>query len=337
MNRFLNFFVRIPQAVKNINSNLSFDDLVTSIMRLVKELIDTDQIEIYRYHHNKEVLKLIAAMGTNRGKSIDVKPGDGVVGCAAQSRMFFTSAQLKVNDEALKDEKILTAMPIATGDELIGVIGVGKINTETENDKRFLAMIADLSAVAVKNCEYLDKAKEAAVKDVLTGLFNRRYFFERGQEMLQKSGDYDHPFSIFIFDIDNFKVYNYANGHIQGDNLLRIMGALLKENTRSSNIVARYGGEEFIILFQNTGKEEAVGSAEKIRELIASHNFPENEKQPLGCVSISGGIATFPVHGETLNELIRNADEALYESKNNGKNRVTQFRSLGFSQEVKLN
>ena len=328
LNQYLNFFIRIPQAVKNINSHLSFDDLITSIMRLVKELIDTDQIEIYKYDKQRGALKLIAAMGTNRGESIEFRLGEGVVGCAAELQMFFTYKELKADAEKSSGEKILSATPITTGKELFGVIGIGKINTVTENDKRFLAMIADLSAVAVKNCEYLDSAKEEAVKDVVTGLHNRQYFFENGQTMLQKSGDYDHPFSIFLFDIDNFKFYNDANGNISGDKLLQAVGIRVKEKTRATNIVAKYGDDEFIILFQNTDMKEALEGAEKIRTLIESSNFPYSENQPLGCVSISGGVATFPINGNTLNDLIKHADEALLASKENGKNCITQYEPL---------
>lgn len=331
--RYLNFFINIPEVVKNINSQLSLDDLIPSIIRLVKVLIKTEEIEIYMFDQYERSLKLIAALGTNRGRSIKVKFGEGVVGGAAMTRMLFTKDQMRINLQGnkLEDEKLEIATPIIFKKEIFGVIGIGKIRSKTDHDKMFLSLIADLSAIAFKNCEHMDSAKEEAIKDALTGLHNRRYFFDRGQEILEKSLNYNQAFSIFILDIDNFKHYNDTNGHVQGDNFLKELGKLLKENTRSTNIASRYGGEEFIILYQNSDKSDAIRMAEGIRKLIESHPFPNREKQPLGFVSISGGIATFPHDGKSIMELIEHADRALYESKHLGKNCITPYNPAQFS------
>lgn len=251
LGRYLYFLVKIPEAVKNINSHLSFDDLLSSTIRLVKELIKTNEVEIYIFNQKTECLKLVAAYGTDRKESIEVKLREGVVGSAAEIKMIFSKEQLRITGKRLDAEKIEIAVPVLFKDELIGVIGIGKIKEQTENERRFLAMIADLTAVAFKNCEYLDIAKDEAIKDALTELYNRRYFFERALETIKKSTTYDSPFSIFIFDIDAFKHYNDTNGHTQGDVLLKELGKLLKERSRSRSIVARYGGEEFIVLLQD--------------------------------------------------------------------------------------
>jgi diguanylate cyclase (GGDEF)-like protein len=112
---------------------------------------------------------------------------------------------------------------------------------------------------------------------------------------------------------------------VQGDVVLKEIGRLLRENTRSTNIAARYGGEEFILLLQNTQKHAALDCAEKIRRLIEAHNFLHREKQPLGCISISGGVATFPHDGSTVEEIIKRADEALYAAKESGRNCIMLY------------
>ncbi|MEN8265218.1 MAG: GGDEF domain-containing protein [Nitrospirota bacterium] len=330
---YLNFVVNIPDAVKNINSILSVNDLITSIIRLTEKLIVTDEIEIYTCDKNKDALKLIAALGTNRGESVQCKVGKGVVGGAAETRMIFEKDQLEINSIERNDEKLEFATPIIFQKELFGVLGIGKIKKKTENDKTFLAMIADLSAVAFKNCEYLRAAKEEAIKDALTGLYNKKFFLERGEELMGKSTNYDHVFSIFIFDIDNFKDYNDTNGHVQGDVLLAELGKLLKEKTRATNLIARYGGEEFIVLLENTDKHKAEVYAEDIRKAIETHPFQYHERQPLGCVSISGGISEFPVDGALIKELIEKADKALYESKESGRNRISLYEPIRMSVE----
>jgi diguanylate cyclase (GGDEF)-like protein len=332
LTKHLNFVVGIPDAVKNVNSHLSFDDILSSTIRLVKELISTEEVEIYMFDEKNNTMNLIAALGTYRGKGIKINVGDGVVGSAAETRMIFTKEQLEVKENEFVDDKIDSATPILFKNELIGVLAIGKIRNPAENDKRFLSMIGDLAGVAFKNCESLGTAKEAAIRDSLTGMYNKLYFFESAREFKKKAMDYEITFSIFIFDIDNFKHYNDTNGHQQGDLLLKELSELLKENTRSTNIIARYGGEEFIVLLQKTDKRGAMVYAEEIRKKIESHPFPHCEKQPLGFVSVSGGVAEFPADGDTVDGLVKHADDALYESKKSGRNRITEYQASQLSE-----
>ncbi|MBI4709808.1 MAG: sensor domain-containing diguanylate cyclase, partial [Nitrospirae bacterium] len=327
LEQYINFLVRIPDAVKNLNSALSFDDLVTSTIRLTKEMIDTNAVEIYLKDPKTDNLKLVAAFGTNRGQSIEVKPGEDVVGNAANLQILVSRDSLKLNKNTAADKFIEIAAPIAFRGSLIGVIGIGKIKRRMENEKRLLSMIADLFAVAYRNLESLDSVKEEAITDALTGLFNRRHFFEEAHSELRKAVGYNSTLSVFIFDIDNFKHYNDTNGHPQGDILLKELALLVKNNSRSTNIVARYGGEEFIVLLKDNDKNGALTYAENIRKMLENHPFQHREKQPLGFVSISGGVATYPADGDTIEKLIKNADSALYTAKESGRNRVIAYQS----------
>lgn len=335
IDKYIYFLIKIPEVVMKINSNLNFDNLLTAVIRMVKELIETDEVEIYMFDPVTQYLKLVAACGTNRKMSIKVKFKEGIVGYAAEIGMIFSKDELRIRGEAIDDERLEIAIPILFANHFIGVIGIGKIKERTLNKERFLAMIADLAAVAFNNCEYLDVAREDAIRDELTGLYNRRYFSEKAREVMQKSRNYNFPFSVIIFDVDNFKHYNDTNGHIQGDVLLKELSKILKKETRSTNILARYGGEEFIVLLQNTDKNNAMIYAEKARRLVKSYPFQHREKQPSGYVSLSAGVAEFPFDGTTINEIIKHADEALYQSKKSGKNRVTQYKqpSLSSSRE----
>lgn len=337
LTKHLDFVVRIPDAVKNVNSHLSFDDILSSTIRLVKELISTEEVEIYMFDEKNKSMNLIAALGTYRGKGIKINVGDGVVGSAAETRMIFSKEQLEIKEDEFIDDKIDSATPILFKNELIGVLGIGKIRNPAENDKRFLSMIGDLAGVAFKNCESLGTAKEEAIRDSLTGMFNKRYFFDSAREFKNKAIDYEMIFSIFIFDIDNFKHYNDTNGHQQGDLLLKELSELLKGNTRSTNIIARYGGEEFIVLLQKTDKRGGMVYAEEIRKKIEAHPFPHREKQPLGFLSISGGVAEFPADGDTIDGLVKHADDALYVSKKSGRNRITEYQPSQLSENQPIN
>lgn len=331
--KYLYFLVRLPETVKYLNSNLSFDEIISAILRLTKDLADTDAIELYIFNKKTQGLDLIAAYGSNKKKSIEINLGDGVIGESASAKAMVSKEQIERRLPGHNDENIELGVPILFKTNLIGVLGVGKIKAYTGNEKRFLAMVADLAAVALQNCEYLTSAKEEAITDALTGLYNKKHFFERALEEAQKALSYNFPLSVFMFDIDHFKKYNDQNGHVEGDTLLKGLSKLLKENTRSTDTIARYGGEEFIALLPNTEKNNAILYAEKIRKVIELHPFQHREKQPLGYVSISGGVATFPLDGNTIEAIVKNADKALYESKTSGRNRVTKYEHFQFSSE----
>jgi diguanylate cyclase (GGDEF)-like protein len=323
--KYLYFLVRLPEAVKQINSNLSFDGLITAIIRLTKDLTGAGVVEIYMFSQAVERLHLVAAYGTSRENSVEVMLGEGLIGKAASMKTILSRGHPGISVADSEQPGIETATPVLFKDSLLGAMAIGKMQNYTGNEKRFLAMLSDLMGVALNNIKNLAIANEEATRDALTGLYNKKYFFEKAREALLSSENYEFPFSGFIFDIDNFKHYNDTNGHVQGDVVLKEIGRLLRENTRSTNIVARYGGEEFILLLENVKNSVAMKCAENIRKLIECHSFPFGEKQPLGCVSISGGVATFPADGATVEDIIKHADEALYMSKAAGRNRVTKY------------
>ncbi len=322
--QYLFFVVRIPETVKHLNSNLTYDEAISSIIRFTKDIFDTDCIELYIYRESAQQFDLEAAYGSNRKKRVTIPFGDGIIGKAAELKAIVTRESLPA---ALKksDDMISIGAPIMFKNRLIGVLGLGRVKNLSADQKRLIAMIADLAGVSLQNCEKLSTAQEEANTDALTGLYNRKYFGERSLDEVQKAINYNFPISIFIFDIDHFKKYNDANGHAEGDYLLRELGRLLKENTRGRDIIARYGGEEFIVLLPNTSKDGAFLYGDKIRTIIESAAFRNREKQPLGYVSISGGIATFPADGDTIEATIRAADAALYKAKEAGRNRIARF------------
>jgi diguanylate cyclase (GGDEF)-like protein len=329
--KYLYFLLRLPEAVKQINSNLSFDELITALMRMTKDLTGTKEIEVYTFNRTSERLQLVAAYGTPREESVEIMLDEGLIGRAASLKTIISKGHSGVKASEKEQAGIDTVAPIVCADSLIGTIAVGEMSNATGNEKRFLAMLADLAAVALKNIRALEIVSEEAMKDSLTGLYNKKYFFEKAMDILHSSASYDSPFSIFIFDIDHFKNYNDMNGHIQGDVVLKEIGRLLAKNTCSTNIIARYGGEEFILLLENTQKDAALKCAGNVRRHVEAHDFPFREKQPLKCISISGGVATFPFDGGAVEEIIKHADEALYEAKASGRNHIMKYEPQLFS------
>ncbi|MFW6164149.1 MAG: GGDEF domain-containing protein, partial [Planctomycetota bacterium] len=159
-----------------------------------------------------------------------------------------------------------------------------------------------------------------ALHDGLTNLYNHRHFVATLDTEIEKARKIDAPVSLIMADIDNFKRYNDTHGHPRGDVLLRQVAKILLENTRQRDIVARYGGEEFVIILPVTGRYGARRVAETIRAQIEQHPFHGEDQS--GPITVTLGVAVFPQDAATAEELIQQADDALYRGKDEGKNRV---------------
>ncbi|MHB8880485.1 MAG: sensor domain-containing diguanylate cyclase [Thermodesulfovibrionales bacterium] len=163
------------------------------------------------------------------------------------------------------------------------------------------------------------KLREYAEKDALTGIMNRRKFYEVLQQEKERAVRYARSLSLILFDIDHFKAVNDTYGHAVGDKVLKTVSAVVAEHIRGSDILGRVGGEEFAVLAAETTLESAVALAEKIRSAVEAA-----EQDPAGKITISIGVSAY-ADGITTDEFVRRADEALYDAKNNGRNRVKYY------------
>lgn len=160
-----------------------------------------------------------------------------------------------------------------------------------------------------------------ATTDGLTNLYNHRFFQEQMLINIENAKRYENPFSLILIDIDFFKKFNDTYGHQAGDAVLRQVAEQIKKSVRSTDIVCRYGGEEMSVILTNTGKDEAIITAQKICDAIASKPFKLSNTLERN-VTISLGVSTFPQNGQTPSELIEYADKGLYVAKENGRNQV---------------
>ncbi len=162
--------------------------------------------------------------------------------------------------------------------------------------------------------------------DSLTSLFNMRYFRRQLVEEFSRSQRYNHPLTLLMIDVDNFKAYNDRNGHPAGDIVLKEVARILIRNVRGTDIVARYGGEEFVVLLPETPTEAAASVAEKIRKTVEDHHFPFRETQSGGRLTVSIGVGSFPDPRVTSDQdMVEAADKALYAAKKSGRNQVQIF------------
>lgn len=337
--RYLSFMLNVPIAVKRLNATFDFDEIISSVTRLVRDITNTDTVDIYVFDEEEKVLKKSfnkSAFSPNQPVSFAL--GQGLVGKAGQDRIVKTAGysdndlpEVDIDAKAYSQKEPWIAAPITFNNRLLGVIAISKPGLTIGNEANLLVMIADIAATALNNQAYMGGAKQEASTDPLTGLYNRRYFFDKAEKAVEEAILDSTPVSIFLFDIDNFKVFNDTNGHPEGDVLLKELATLVRKSTRKNSVFARYGGEEFIVLLPGITKEGAHSYADRVRQTIAKHPFAHREKQPLGMLSISGGVASFPLDGSSLQETIRLADEALYKAKEAGRNRVAKHEPHLFS------
>jgi diguanylate cyclase (GGDEF)-like protein len=179
------------------------------------------------------------------------------------------------------------------------------------------------AGLAVSNALLYERTMRLSKTDGLTGLRNHREFVDTLAVEVLRSQRYRRPFGLLMIDVDHFKRYNDANGHPQGNRVLKELAELLHDNFKNTDVVARYGGEEFVVLLLETrSKEECVSVAERLRSMVEWCGFPRAETQPNGRITVSIGVSYCPEDGQSADELIQAADEALYRAKQGGRNKV---------------
>ncbi|HET8647700.1 MAG TPA: GGDEF domain-containing protein, partial [Vicinamibacteria bacterium] len=163
---------------------------------------------------------------------------------------------------------------------------------------------------------------EMAHTDPLTGLPNRRQFESVLHAELAALRRYGGQCAMAMIDVDFFKQYNDAHGHVAGDELLKTLAEVMRSQVRASDLLSRYGGEEFGLIMSRTPKAEALRSVERLRAVVEAYAFKDEHTQPGGSLTISAGLSAAPDDGTDFDGIVRRSDDALYAAKRNGRNRV---------------
>ena len=191
----------------------------------------------------------------------------------------------------------------------------------SSEDRQLAVTVAERVALSFANLRLQESLRLQSIRDPLTGLFNRRYLEETLERELHRMTRREQPAGFIMMDIDHFHTFNDTFGHEGGNALLRAFGEFLLENLRKEDIACRYGGEEFCILFCEAPLDATTRLAEKLRSQVKQLQV-EHDGRRLGRITISIGVASYPIHGNTITELIGAADRALYQAKTEGRDRV---------------
>lgn len=226
-------------------------------------------------------------------------------------------------------------IPLLAHGNAIGLLHmiVGKEFDPADNDLAFT--IAEHLGLALANLDMQERLRQQATRDPLTGLYNRRHFEESLEKEFSRSQRHNESCALLMLDIDHFKRFNDNFGHDAGDYVLKTVGQLLKDSIRTEDIACRLGGEEIAIVLPKTNASEALRCAEKIRQLIADKHYQLNNIT-LGTVTVSTGLAIYPQHGTQAEAIVKAADIALYQAKENGRNRVEAFEDAKDGKNISL-
>jgi diguanylate cyclase (GGDEF)-like protein len=222
------------------------------------------------------------------------------------------------------------SVPLKSKNKVLGVLFADNIFTHKpidNDDIRILMMFANQAGLAIENSFLYEQTVLQAQTDSLTKLWNHGYFQDTLEREINYAKHASSPLSLLLIDIDNFKNYNDTLGHQAGDKILSQIGAILKNSSRKLDYVCRYGGEEFAIILTRTGKLEAFDIAERLRNQIFNYLFWKEEIQPERKLTVSIGLANFPLDAEDKQQLLTRTDTSLYLAKKSGKNKTVVFES----------
>lgn len=242
------------------------------------------------------------------------------------ARSSISEVQQPHRDGRLIDTEVVTNFMFDEQGRPNRILGVTRDITErkrAENAEREAARLLEQQLTEIT--ELQTRLKEQAIRDPLTGLYNRRYLDETLPRELSRAKREGYALSLIMVDIDHFKHVNDTYGHPAGDEVIRVLARILSDGAREGDIACRYGGEEFVVALPRMDLDAAMVRAEKWR--LASADFTVTHGELVIRFTLSAGIAAFPAHGADMDTLVHCADVALYRSKNEGRNRVTSHQA----------
>jgi len=314
---------------KAVNQSQNMNELSKNILQALDNLIDCDMSDLLIYDPNRDTLTVSAQLGYPKDleeRTIkELKVGKGEIGVASFSAFHRKAIYI----ENMKEHKLLNyvhdlcekynlqqmyVIPLIGEESLSGVLQfvVKEGKVLSEKDRELLDIVSEEIAAGITKINDERKIKELAIKDYLTGLYNRRYFQQKLKEQKIRNKRYGEVYSIIYLDIDNFKECNDTYGHLEGDSILQILGKILRTSLREVDFASRYGGEEFVIILPHAYKEEAKQIAERIYKKIHQSLYPKYK------ITVSMGIAD----STTSENVVDAADKTMYEAKREGKDMI---------------
>jgi diguanylate cyclase (GGDEF)-like protein len=302
---------------------LEIPELLAKVCSLVRKCFHVDHVAVMLKEDDEVVLRahegsLTLAIPQDARR----RATEGVWG-----ETFRTGKTIVINDfesgsaePVFHETRSRMCIPLISFGQKLGVLVLACARRDAfqSSDRQSLESVADMCATAILNANHVERVRQLAYIDGLTGIFNRRFFELRITEEIERAKRFGSGLAVIMIDIDHFKRLNDEFGHLLGDEVLRQVSSIFSQHLRKIDVVCRYGGEEFVVVLSQTDAEHALTVAEKLRKVVENWQFPGVPRT----VTISAGTATFPEHGSERDQLVKAADSGMYMAKQCGRNRV---------------
>jgi len=320
-------------VAKALTSSLDLDSILQTIMEKMAEFFRPDTWSLLMVDEEKNELYFAIAVGTAAEalKNVRLKVGEGIAGWVAKhgERLIVPDVYSdprfsKRIDEMTKCEtRSIICIPLRSKLRVLGVIQLVNVDMRNFGDQEsfFLQSLCDYAAIAIENARAFEKIQELTITDDCTGLYNARHLHRTLETEVYRSSRFNYEFTVLFIDLDHFKQVNDTHGHLIGSKLLAEIGYLIKAQLRLIDYAFRYGGDEFVVLLPQTGKDAALFVARRLRDMLRTNTFCQEEGLNLN-VRASIGVATYPHDAKTPQDIIRQADEMMYLVKNTSRDNI---------------
>jgi diguanylate cyclase (GGDEF)-like protein len=334
INRLNSLIITLSDLAKELPSVLEPDELLRLLLEKTTELFSANNCAIFNIDSASGAVVYACSAGYDQDALMNLRlfanEESGIAGWCAKNAKFLSLREVQQDPhmaDLLRQNKfpLTFCQPVVQRGRSIALICVGGIKKELQDQDlmRLASLLVNLSAIAIENAQLMEKTKEQAIRDGLTGLYNHRHFYELLDETVKAMRDKDVMLGVFLIDVDYFKKFNDTHGHQIGDLILHQTAKLIQRQLQKDDIAARYGGEEFAVICPRRDGQAIKILAEDTRKAIEQATFSGHGKGLHLTISI--GVAFYEPKKDaplTISELVKHADAALYKAKEGGRNRV---------------
>jgi len=332
-NRLTQELAIFHDVAKALTSSLDLDSILQTIMEKMAEYFRPDNWSLLMVDEERDDLYFAIAVGnaSEALKNVRLKVGEGIAGHVAKhgERQIVPDVYTDVRFSKRIDEmtrwetRSIICFPLRSRTRVLGVIQLVNVDMKHFGDPEiyFLQSVCDYAAIAIENARAVAKIQELTITDDCTGLFNARHLYKTLETEVYRSARFGYEFTVVFIDLDHFKQVNDTHGHLIGSKLLSEIGYLIKAQLRLIDYAFRYGGDEFVVLLPQTGKDQALVVAKRLRDSLRTSMFCRDEGLNLN-IRASMGVATYPHDAKSPHDIIRQADEMMYLVKNTSRDNI---------------
>jgi diguanylate cyclase (GGDEF)-like protein len=325
------------ETTRTLSSILDLEQLLNEILNVARDVLQVSKCSILLVESSGYNLCIYAQLNFRKKDIFNppkIIPGKNPGDLASHMAASYNEKLIIGGDRS----KRLLELPLISHGKVLGLLQIEPQQNQEigEKDRKNFTILANSTAIAIDNALLHMKMQELTVIDELTGLYNYRYFRLKLTDEIRRADRYHQPLSILMIDVDHFKKINDSQGHQTGNIILQEIVSIIKHSVRDVDIVSRYGGEEFMVLLPQTAIKHALSIAERMRAYVEKSFFTNSQGQRDIRATVSIGAVIYPDGVASAEQLLIKVDQAMYQAKNSGRNRVCSISNKQFMKANQL-